>query len=74
MTQAERITALEVQQSALTDEVRELKETNKQINIKLGALLDLKNKGAGAFWLMSIIFGTAITGWIAILINYVKWR
>lgn len=47
-TQAERITALEVENRALKTEVQAM-------NSKLDQLLELKNKGLGAFWLVSII-------------------
>lgn len=53
MTQAERITALEIEVAACRNEIKELREDVK-------ALLELKYKGAGAFWLASILFGTGI--------------
>jgi hypothetical protein len=60
MTQAERITALETELSYLRQEV-------KEVNKKLDSLLALKNKGAGAFWLASLLFGTGI----AVALSYV---
>lgn len=65
VTQAERITALEIQVSYL---VAEQQETNK----KLEELLTLRNKGAGIFWLASVLFGTSIIGVISYLIPWVR--
>lgn len=53
-TQAERITALEVQVINLSTDLREA-------NTKLDQLLELKNKGMGAFWLVSILMGSAFS-------------
>lgn len=65
MTQAERITALEVQVAHL---VTELQKTNEQ----LAALLALRNKGAGAFWLASMLFGTSLVGLVTTFIHWMK--
>ena len=59
-TQAERIARLETEVSILREEL-------KDANRKLDDLLALKAKGAGAFWLMSILFGAgfaAILSWL----------
>lgn len=64
-TQAERITALEVQVGILVDE---LKETNK----KLGDLVALRHKGAGVFWLFSSIFGASLIGVGSMVIGWFK--
>lgn len=61
MTQAERITALETEVSYLRAEVRDA-------NKKLDDLLALRNKGAGIFWLMTVLFGAGF----AVILNY--WR
>jgi hypothetical protein len=54
-TQAERITALEVQMSQVLD-------TQREMNTKLDELLGLRNKGIGAFWLVSGLTGTGMIG------------
>lgn len=60
---AERIAVLEL-------EVKSLKEEVQATNSKLDELLDLKSKGMGAFWLLSILFGSGILGGIALLRGY----
>ena len=52
-TQIERLARLEERVSVLEDKV-------DSMNDKLDQLLTLKYKGAGAFWLMSILFGSGI--------------
>jgi hypothetical protein len=59
-TQAERITALEVQVAAM-------QKTQLEINDKLDELLTLRNKGIGAFWLASALIGTGFVGFFDIL-------
>lgn len=65
MTDSGRITALEVQ---VHDLVSELRETNK----KLDQLLELKNKAAGAFWLVSIIAGSGLIGFVVSAIEWLR--
>ena len=65
MTQAERITALEVQVSILVSE-------QQRTNQKLNELLALRNKGAGAFWLATTLFGTSIIGIITVVGSWFK--
>lgn len=65
MTQAERITALETQMNFLVAEQRE-------INQKLAELLALRNKGAGAFWLATTLFGTSLIGVLAMITSWVR--
>ena len=55
MSQGERIAAMEVRLGDLEKKVDKMDE-------KLDQLLALKYKGAGAFWLASVLFGIAITG------------
>lgn len=62
ITQAERITALEVRVSAMQVQQQE-------INAKLDELLVLRNRGIGAFWLASGLLGTGIVGFIDIVIR-----
>ncbi len=64
-TQAERITALEVKVGAQTAEIHSM-------NKKQDELLSLKDKGAGAFYLASAIFGTVIVGLINLALSYIK--
>lgn len=64
-TQGERIMALEVR-------VGQLERKLDEVNDKLDTLLALRNKGAGAFWLASIIFGTSIMGGVTLLLNYLR--
>lgn len=65
MTQAERITALEVQVEHL---VEELRQTNKNLN----DLLALRNKGAGVFWIVTTIFGASLFSAVTALSNWMK--
>ena len=51
----------------LEERVGVLEEKVDEINEKLDDLLALKYKGAGAFWLMSILFGS---GFAAILFRF----
>lgn len=65
VTQAERITALETEVSYMREEQREMCK-------KIDELLALRNKGAGVFWLASLLFGTSIAGLIMTVIHYIK--
>lgn len=65
ITQAERITALEVR-------VTDLLKTQQETNQKLDDLLAMRNKGVGAFWLASTLLGTGIVGFIVQFIDW--WR
>jgi hypothetical protein len=56
---------LEVQVHGLTGEVREL-------NKKIDDLLALRNKGAGAFWLGTTLFGTTLIGLLAVVFDWFK--
>lgn len=70
MNQGERIARLEEQVSNLTEDVRELKAEVKLMNEQLHELLQLKHKGMGAFWLVSIVIGSAIAVFAKTLIEY----
>lgn len=61
----ERITALEVQVSHLLQE-------QQQMNQKLDELLGLRNKGIGAFWLVSALAGTGIIGISMSLLDWLR--
>lgn len=60
---AERIAVLEL-------EVKNLKDAVNTTNSKLDELLELKSKGMGAFWLLSILLGSGILGAFAIIRGY----
>lgn len=64
-SEVERITALEVQMTHLTEIVE------KQ-NAKLDDLLGLRNKGVGAFWLASALAGTGIIGVVFSVVEWLK--
>ncbi len=68
VTQAERITALEVR-------VSDLLKTQQETNNKLDELLAMRHKGIGAFWLASTLLGTGIVGFIVQFIDWARmWR
>lgn len=62
ITQAERISALEVR-------VSDIQKQQQEINNKLDELLGLRNKGVGAFWLASALLGTGIVGFLDVLVR-----
>lgn len=62
ITQAERISALEVR-------VSEIQKQQQEINNKLDELLGLRNKGVGAFWLASALLGTVIVSFLDVLMR-----
>lgn len=64
-SQAERIAALEVR-------VGKMIEEQKEINQSLRDLLELRNKGVGAFWLASSLVGTGVVGAVLALIEWIK--
>jgi hypothetical protein len=59
----ERVVALEI-------EVRQYKEDVHEIREKLDALLDLKHKGAGALWVISLVVGSGLLGLVATIVSY----
>lgn len=65
MTQAERITALEVK-------VAENNEAIGKLTDKIEDLLALRNKGMGVFWLFSTIFGSGIIGLVITIVQWIK--
>ncbi|TXH13748.1 MAG: hypothetical protein E6R03_10775 [Hyphomicrobiaceae bacterium] len=58
--------------AVLEAKVSTLEETIKGMDAKIDSLLAIKNKGAGAFWLASILFGTGIIGLATTILNWVK--
>jgi hypothetical protein len=75
-TQAERITALEIQlatlQSSMTKHMIDTEKRHESMNDKLDDLLGLRNRGVGAFWLASALAGTGIIG--AVLSFFDWWK
>lgn len=69
ITQAERIRALEIQVAMLVAEQQETNRNMKETNVNLQTLLNLRNKGAGVFWLASVLFGTSIIGCLAFVLS-----
>lgn len=67
MSIEERVAVLE----AITKDVR---ETQKEVNEKLDKLLGYKDRGLGAFWLVSTIFGAGIIGFITTIVSWVQGR
>jgi len=65
LSEAERITALEIK-------VASLEKTISSMDNKLDELLALRNKGAGAFWALTIISGTGLATLITWLISFFK--
>lgn len=65
LTQAERITALEVQIDTLNLRIKSMDE-------KIDELLALRNKGAGAFWLASTLFGASLIGVLSLMTSWWK--
>lgn len=52
--------------------LEDMRTIHDDMNKKLDSLLTLKHKGAGAFWLASIIFGTSILGVIGYFVDLFK--
>lgn len=65
ITQAERIASLETRMGVLIAE-------QAQMNAKLDALLDLRSRGMGAFWLATVIVGTGIIGFISTILDWIR--
>lgn len=68
----ERLARMEVEVSELKKSFEEHKLDTKEefsaINKKLDDVLALRNKGAGIFWFLSLLFGSAgIAGFIQLL-------
>ncbi len=59
----ERIVRLEEKLVGVEERMNEIDAKMDRIEHKLDDLLTLKHKGAGAFWLVSLIFGAAVMGY-----------
>lgn len=83
MSDLERIAILETRFDALRQEillhdqshredVKNVSDKIEDVSKKLEELLTLKNKGLGAFWLVSILTGTGLISFITMLITWIK--
>lgn len=70
MTDAERITSLEVQVKYMSESQSKLLSEQHDTNEKLDDLLALRNKGAGAFWLATTLAGIGAVG---IFMQFMEW-
>lgn len=74
MTDNERLASLETKVDLHKDAAdasrQELKDKIGEIDKKLDTLLELRHKGAGAFWLASAIFGTGI---VSLFYTFLGW-
>lgn len=64
-TQGERLATLEAQ-------VNDLSVRMTRLEGKIDSLLELRNKGAGVFWLISILFGTSLIGSFLSVTSWLK--
>jgi hypothetical protein len=64
ISHGERIAAVEVR-------LQKLEETVVAMDRKLDDLLELRWKGAGAFWLAAALVGTGIVGMITQFLHYI---
>lgn len=64
-SQGERIASLETQVHNLSGDVQAL-------TAKIDSLLELKNKGLGAFWLASILIGALFTGIVTLVSDWIS--
>lgn len=75
-TQGERLARMEVEVTELKKAFEEHKEeTNKRfdrIEGKLDALLELRNKGAGVFWFISVVVGSSVIGGLLQLVHWFR--
>jgi hypothetical protein len=65
-------TKVELHKKSIDEDYHNLKRSIEEANVKLDSLLELKHKGAGAFWLASAIFGTGIVSLFYTLLSWVK--
>ena len=71
-TNAERLARLEVEMTQVMANQDKFEIVCKDINSKLDSLLILRQKGAGAFWLASLLMGTGIVGFFNALMDYFR--
>jgi hypothetical protein len=74
MTGEERIAVLETRFEELSKKFdaheTETRAENALLDHKLDSLLEIKNKGVGAFWLASALMGSGIIG---LIVSFVQW-
>lgn len=58
--------------TAFEEHKKETKEDLSEVNRKLDDLLVLRNKGAGVFWLVSLLFGAGIVSFAAQVWQWLK--
>ena len=68
----ERLKALEVEVQNLAKDFAKIEGELSQVNTKLDNLLEFKNKGMGAFWLVSALVGSGLIGIVTSLIDWIK--
>lgn len=66
-TQSERMAKMEVELTHLSNAVEKLTGLVEKQDEQLRELLALRNKGAGVFWLASVLFGTSLFGAVSVL-------
>lgn len=71
-TTVERLTKLENQVSTILDTQTAIKKDIEGMKAKLDELIAIKQKGVGAFWLASILFGTTIVGFFTKFVDWFK--
>lgn len=69
-TMLERVARLEVEIKALDQKVDAVDTTLSSLDKKVDDLLALRNKGAGAFWVMSSLVGT---GFLSLIYQLYEW-
>ena len=75
-TVEERIAVLEAKVELLSVQVsthaEETRTEYKTLESKLDDILALKNKGMGAIWLASALFGSGLIGLATVFVNWLK--
>ena len=69
---SDKLMAHEGRISALESLIKSYKEDMENIEAKLDQLLTLKNKGAGAFWLVTIIASSGVLGILGTIFDWFK--
>lgn len=62
---AERIAVLEAESDTMKQDLKDIKG-------KLDELLELKSRGMGALWLVSLLIGSGTMGLIIAIVNFVN--
>lgn len=56
--------------AVLEEQMRTLIDKTEERDKKIDQLLDLKNRGVGAFWLASLIMGS---GTVTLMLTFIDW-